>query len=213
MSKMYLHLRVLIRFSRFKNKYFISTNFYQIELYLSVDRIDDNILVRRCLQGDKKAFEEIVDRYQKTVFNAAFRILNDYEDAADVAQSVFIRVYENLEKFSARYKFFSWLYKITVNESLNFLKQRKQIGGIAAEEVADAKTPEDLYKDVELSESIQQALMQIGLDYRLVIVLRYFQDLSYNEISYVLDTPEKTIKSRLFTARNLLKNIMSEEII
>lgn len=178
-----------------------------------MDRIDDNILVRRCLQGDKKAFEEIVDRYQKTVFNAAFRILNDYEDAADVAQSVFIRVYENLEKFSARYKFFSWLYKITVNESLNFLKQRKQIGGIAAEEVADANTPEDLYKDVELSESIQQALMQIGLDYRLVIVLRYFQDLSYNEISYVLDTPEKTIKSRLFTARNLLKNIMSEEII
>jgi RNA polymerase sigma-70 factor (ECF subfamily) len=139
--------------------------------------------------------------------------LNDYEDAADVAQSVFIRVYENLEKFSARYKFFSWLYKITINESLNFLKQRKEIGGIAAEEVADAKTPEDLYKDVELSESIQQALMQIGLDYRLVIVLRYFQDLSYNEISYVLDTPEKTIKSRLFTARNLLKNIMSEEII
>jgi len=178
-----------------------------------VDRIDDNILVQRCLQGDKKAFEEIVDRYQKTVFNAAFRILNDYEDAADVAQSVFIRVYENLEKFSARYKFFSWLYKITVNESLNFLKQRKEIGGIAAEEVADTKTPEDLYKDVELSESIQQALMQIGLDYRLVIVLRYFQDLSYNEISYVLDTPEKTVKSRLFTARNLLKNIMSEEII
>lgn len=178
-----------------------------------MDRIDDNILVRRCLEGDKKAFEEIVDRYQKKVFNAAFRILNDYEDAADVAQSVFIRVYENLEKFSARYKFFSWLYKITINESLNFLKQRKEIGGIAAEEVADAKTPEDLYKDVELSESIQQALMQIGLDYRLVIVLRYFQDLSYNEISYVLDTPEKTVKSRLFTARNLLKNIMSEEII
>ena len=178
-----------------------------------MDRIDDNILVRRCLEGDKKAFEEIVDRYQKKVFNAAFRILNDYEDAADVAQSVFIRVYENLEKFSARYKFFSWLYKITINESLNFLKQRKEIGGIATEEVADAKTPEDLYKDVELSESIQQALMQIGLDYRLVIVLRYFQDLSYNEISYVLDTPEKTVKSRLFTARNLLKNIMSEEII
>ncbi len=178
-----------------------------------MDRIDDNILVRRCLEGDKKAFEEIVDRYQKTVFNTAFRILNDYEDAADVSQSAFIRVYENLEKFSARYKFFSWLYKITVNESLNFLKQRKQIGGSTAEEVADAKTPEDLYKDAELSESIQQALMQIGLDYRLVIVLRYFQDLSYNEISYVLDTPEKTVKSRLFTARNLLKNIMSEEII
>ena len=178
-----------------------------------MDRIDDNILARRCLEGDKKAFEEIVDRYQKTVFNTAFRILNDYEDAADVSQSAFIRVYENLEKFSARYQFFSWLYKITVNESLNFLKQRKEIGGIAAEEVADAKTPEDLYKDVELSESIQQALMQIGLDYRLVIVLRYFQDLSYNEISYVLDTPEKTVKSRLFTARNLLKNIMSEEII
>ena len=175
--------------------------------------MEDNILVRRCLQGDKKAFEEIVDRYQKKVFNAAYRILNHYEDAADVTQSVFIRVYENLEKFSARYRFFSWLYKITVNESLNYLKRRKETGDLQVEEIADEKTPEEEYNNIELSENIEQALMKIGLEYRLVIVLHYLQDLSYNEISYVLDTPEKTIKSRLFTARNMLRDILRGENI
>jgi RNA polymerase sigma-70 factor (ECF subfamily) len=175
--------------------------------------VDDNILVRRCLFGDNKAFEEIVDKYQKKVFNAAFRILNHYEDAADVTQAVFIRIYENLDKFSARYKFFSWLYKITVNESLNFLKGRKESGNIPAEDIAAEKTPEDVYKDIELSENIQQALMKIGLDYRVVIVLHYFQDLSYNEISYVLELPERTVKSRLFTARTMLRDILRGENI
>lgn len=176
-----------------------------------MDREEDHILVRQCLQGNQKAFEEIVERYHKIIFNVGLRVLNDVEDAADVTQTVFLKAYENLSKFNERYKFFSWLYKIAVNESLNLLKQRKQTQGIDSGIVSSGKNPEEIYRDVELSEKIQDAIMKIGLDNRIVIVLRHFQDLSYEEIGYILEIPVKTVKSRLFTARNLLKNVLLKE--
>ncbi|MBA4313682.1 MAG: hypothetical protein C0417_13750 [Chlorobiaceae bacterium] len=176
-----------------------------------MNREDDHILVRQCLQGNQKAFEEIVERYHKVIFNVGLRILNDVEDAADVTQTAFLKAYENLSKFNERYKFFSWLYKIAVNESLNVLKQRKQTQGIDSGIVSTGKNPEETYKDVELSEKIQDAIMKIGLENRVVIVLSHFQDLSYGEISYILDLPGKTVKSRLFTARKLLRDILRKE--
>jgi RNA polymerase sigma-70 factor (ECF subfamily) len=176
-----------------------------------MNREDDHILVRQCLQGDQKAFEEIVERYHKIVFNVVLRVLNDVEDAADVTQTVFLKAYESLGKFSERYKFFSWLYKIAVNESINTLRQRKQAQGIDSGIISTEKNPEEAYGEVELSEKIQDALMKIGLDYRVVIVLCHFQELSYDEISYVLDLPEKTVKSRLFTARKMLRDILRKE--
>jgi RNA polymerase sigma-70 factor (ECF subfamily) len=176
-----------------------------------MDREDDQTLVHQCLKGNRGAFETIVEKYHKTVFNIAFRILNDGEDAADVTQSVFLRAYEHLSGFSPRYKFFSWLYKIAVNVSLNALKQRRDLPSLNEEMVSGGKSPEDVYNDSELREKIQEALMKLGIDYRVVVVLSYFQDLSYNEIAYVLEIPEKTVKSRLFTARRMLRDILMRE--
>ena len=110
-----------------------------------------------------------------------------------------------------RYKFFSWLYKIAINESLNTLRQRKQINSIDDDFVSTDKGPDEKYYDLEKGERIQQALMEIGIDYRTTIVLNYFHDLSYDEISYVLEIPVKTVKSRLFTARKLLRTILIKE--
>ena len=176
-----------------------------------MNREDDHILVRQCLQGNQKAFEEIVERYHKIIFNVGLRVLNNAEDAADVTQTAFLKTYENLHRFNEKYKFFSWLYKIAVNESVNVLRQRKQTQGVDSGIVSTGKNPEETYKDVELSEKIQNALMKIELDYRVVIVLSHYQELSYDEISYVLDLPGKTVKSRLFTARKLLRDILRKE--
>ncbi len=172
---------------------------------------DDRILVRESLQGDRNAFEAIINRYEKMVYNVAFRILNNADDAADVTQSVFLNIYEHLNDYKPRFKFFSWIYRIAVNVSLNFQKQRKE--GESVEEISsDGKQPDEILADEERGEIIQQALMRIGLDYRVVIILSYFQDLSYAEIAYVLDLPEKTVKSRLFTARKLLRDILLPEM-
>ena len=83
---------------------------------------DDAVLVRECLQGNPQAFGILVDRYQMVIFNLAYRICNNYNDADDITQTVFIKVYENLRKYKSRYKFFSWLYRIAVNEALNMVK-------------------------------------------------------------------------------------------
>ena len=172
---------------------------------------EDAVLVQQCLNGNQKAFEVIVDRYQKPIFNAALRVLNDCEDAADVTQTAFVKAYENLHRFNARYKFFSWLYKIAVNEALNFFNQRKHFGEFDEDIASTEKTPEETYNDIEIGQKIQNSIMNLRFDYRVVLVLSHFQDLSYKEISYILDIPEKTVKSRLFTARQLLKNMLLKE--
>jgi RNA polymerase sigma-70 factor (ECF subfamily) len=165
---------------------------------------DDLILVRKCLQGDNGAFAIILDKYQKIVFNLAFRMVNDFDDAEDITQSVFINVFEKLQSFNSKYRFFSWLYRIAVNESLNFLNQRKQFEELNSEIVSEEKTPEETYDEIETTRDVQKALMSLKPDYRIAVVLKHFQDLSYEEISHILDIPEKTVKSRLFTARQLL---------
>jgi RNA polymerase sigma-70 factor (ECF subfamily) len=172
---------------------------------------DDGTLVRRSLEGDKAAFSKLVEKYHKVVYNVAFRTLSDRDDAADVTQSVFIKAYEKLGSFNHQYKFFSWLYKIGVNESLNFLQQRRKLDSIDEQVLSKERNPEESYRSEELSQQIQDALMNLSLDHRVVIVLSHFQELSYKEIGFVLELPEKTVKSRLFTARQQLRDIMQRE--
>ena len=87
---------------------------------------NDRECIRHCLQGDVEAFAILIDRYQRQMFNIAYGMTHNYEDAQDITQSVFIKVYEKLRLYKTKYKFFSWLYRITVNETLNFIKKNKQ---------------------------------------------------------------------------------------
>jgi RNA polymerase sigma-70 factor (ECF subfamily) len=133
---------------------------------------------------------------------------NNVEDAEDITQSVFIKVYESLGSYRPEYKFFSWIYRITVNETLNFLKQRNRHGDLDQERLREEETPEEVFEKAEQSERIQKALMEIPLIYRVVILLKHFNHFSYREIAYITDTPEKKVKSRLFTARQKLKEVL-----
>lgn len=174
-------------------------------------RTSDEDLVQQVLFGKRKAFETLVERYQKTVFNVAFRATKNYDDSKDITQAVFIKAFESLPNFNATYKFFSWLYRIAVNESINYLNQRKKTKSIEDEVVSNERTPEETHEENEVSNQIQAALLEMDVTYRIVIILKHFQYCSYREISYILDVPEKTVKSRLYTARQLLKDILERK--
>ena len=169
----------------------------------------DKILVKESLEGDPKAFEKLIDKYQKKLFNLALRMVGDYDDAKEITQIVFVKTYERLNSFDSRYKFFSWIYRIFVNESINFLKQKRQHMALNQDMVSAGNTPEESFNDKELTRLVDEAIGELSIDYRMVIVFRHFADLSYKELSYVLGIPEKTIKSRLFTGRRLLGEILT----
>ena len=176
-----------------------------------MSELSDEKLVQQCLEGNSKAYECLVNKYQEVIFNTALRMINNYDDAKDVTQTVFIKGFEKLDTFNNSHKFFSWIYRMTINESINFIKSRKDSELIGEDVMSQEKTPEHIFVDRETSKKIDNALMKLNLDYRVVVVLRHFVELSYREISFILDTPEKTIKSRLYSARKMLNTIMVEQ--
>lgn len=169
---------------------------------------DDTNLVQECLAGNTKAFEALIDKYQKTIFNIAYRMTDNYGDAEDITPAVFIKAYEKLNSFNPKYKFFSWLYWIALNEALNLMNQQKRLSELEADFITTEKTPEEIYEELELSERIQDALMEIDQEHRVLIVLKHFEGFSYEEIAYILDISEQKVKSRLFTARQMLKDVL-----
>jgi RNA polymerase sigma-70 factor (ECF subfamily) len=168
---------------------------------------DDNLdrsLVQKHLNGDRAAGEELVNRYHRTVFNVALRMLGNVQDAEDVTQTTFGNVFESLGSYDPKYRFFSWIYRMTVNESLNTLNRRRNVVSIdgsldfAAEDGASESA-------ASAEERVGRALLELKPDDRAVVILRHFVSFSYEEISDVLEVPVKTVKSRLFTARERLR--------
>jgi RNA polymerase sigma-70 factor (ECF subfamily) len=170
----------------------------------------DAELVRECLSGNPRAFEALVRKYEKPIYNVALRILRDPDDAMDIAQTVFVKAYEKLESFDEKREFFSWIYRIAINESINASKKARRQDEYESGVTAALPPSQEEQRNAEiLSEEIERAIEVLTLDYRMVIVLRHFHDFSYQEIAEILDIPEKTVKSRLFTARQQLKDILT----
>ena len=169
---------------------------------------DDLIVIERCRRGDRRAWEELVEKYHRVVFSVAFRILNDRSEAEEITQAVFVKIVERLDDFDPRYKFFSWLYKISVNTTLNRRREKRGIESIPEEFQSHDKSPHATCEESDVSEGIQRALLELTEEYRAVVVLKHMQGLSYEEISEILNVPEKTVKSRLFSARSRLRSIL-----
>jgi len=173
-----------------------------------MNEYSDNELVQQCLKGLTKAFEELVNRYQKSVFNTAYRMTRSTTDAEDITQLTFIKAYENLRTFNPKYKFFSWIYRIAVNETLNAIKIKDRFSSLDERANGKVKNPEDIFEENEMSEMIQDALVEMTVEHHAVIVLKHLQHFSYRDIAYILDIPEKKVKSRLYAARQQLKEIL-----
>ena len=169
------------------------------------------MIVQACLAGERKAFEVLVDRYEKKLFNAAYRILGDTEDAMDATQSAFVKAYEKLNTFDTSCRFFPWMYRILINESLNIVNYRKRHQELDSKIPLPGKSPDEKFQDRELGRHLQAALKLLSPNYRIVVALRHYQSFSYKEIAEILHVPEKTVKSRLFTARQQLREILQSK--
>jgi RNA polymerase sigma-70 factor (ECF subfamily) len=181
----------------------LPTNFSFPSVYLD-QSVDDAAAVRRCLDGEPAAFEALVARYQHVMFNVALRTLGDYEDARDAAQNTFVKAFEKLGTYDRERRFFSWIYRILMNECLNLRRRpATRLLGESEGAVAD-RSDADAVETAERKRDVKRAILSLSPAYREVIVLRHFAALSYEEMSEAIGVPTKTVKSRLHSARQQL---------
>lgn len=179
-------------------------------MYFSSDdsgQDDEAGLIQQSLDGNPEAFGALVTRYQHVMYTVALRMVGNAEDARDVTQDAFVKAYAQLATFDPQYRFFSWLYRIEINECLNLLRSRRPFDPLD-DNLAGRSSPFDSTLHIERCAHIESALQQLTPDYRAVVVLRHFAGQSYGDIAAALGIPEKTVKSRLYSARQLLANLL-----
>src|SRR5215470_7790005 len=162
---------------------------------------DEGALIDRALGGDAGAFGELVRAHERVVYNLVLRMVGNAEDARDLAQNAFVKAWEKLGTFDRRSRFFSWIYRIALNEALNHRSRRRIFSELDAATPSEAPGPEERYDREHESASVRAALMEMEHKDRELLVMRHFLQFSHHEMSEVLQVPEKTVKSRLHTAR------------
>lgn len=176
---------------------------------LSVEQ-DDARLVFASKNGDQDAFSLLVQRYQRRVFNLVFRMLQNYEETCEITQETFLAAWQGLPAFRGEARFTTWLYRIAYNCSLKQLAARKrdqalQVALQSEQALEDEEHPSANLARLDNQELVQEQLSQLPPKYRVVLILRHLQDMTYEEMAEVLTMPIGTIKTHLFRARNLLK--------
>ena len=165
----------------------------------------DRDLILRSRRGDRDAFGELVTRYQFGVFNVCYRMTNERREAEDLAQETFLRVFSRLGQFDLEREFGPWVRRAAANLCLNHLESQRVTVGLNEEQDADDRSqPETVIEVRERSEEIRLALISLPANYRAVVELRHYQELSYQEIADELNIPISDVKSHLFRARKLL---------
>jgi RNA polymerase sigma-70 factor (ECF subfamily) len=165
----------------------------------------DRDLIQRARRGDAEAFGELVLRYQTSVFNVCYRILHERAEAEDMTQETFLRARERLHLFDVERDLGPWIRRVAANVCLNHLEARKRTAPLDEErDTRESTRPETQVEDRERSEQIRRALASLPARYRVVIELRHYQELSYDEIAAELHIPLSDVKSHLFRARKIL---------
>jgi len=174
---------------------------------------DEALLVDASKRGDQDAFAQLVQRYQRRTFNLAFRILQQYDEASEITQETFLAAWQGLPSFRGDARFPTWLYRIAYNCSLKQLEQRKREralqDAIQAEQLLmradDSESADAVLEAHDRQSIVHEQLSSLPAKYRIVLVLRHLQEMTYEEIAETLTMPIGTIKTHLFRARNLLK--------
>ncbi len=173
---------------------------------------EDDEIIKRCLSGEIQAFRYLVEKYQIRIINTCFKYTKNFVDAEDVAQEVFLRAYDNLNNFKFDSKFYSWLYRIAVNTSLNYInskEKRKEKETISDESCLNnsstsSDNPNDYYQMMELIDKVEPLFDNLPGDLKKLLELYEIYDYSYEEISKKLSVPIGTVRSRLHRARSML---------
>jgi len=181
---------------------------------------EDAEFVRLCLRGDREAFDRLVEKYYKKIYNLSYRFVGDSEEANDLAQEIFSAAYQNLKKFRGDAKFSTWLFQIATNRGKNRFKYLKRRGYFANKGQPDgddekeglqravpdfSTNPETLLAGKQIQKIVQDAINDLDPDHKEIVILRDIEGFSYDEIAKMLNLPEGTTKSRLHRARMVVK--------
>ena len=184
---------------------------------------DEMALVKRAKQGDLSAYDDLVRRYQERIYATVYHMTANHEDANDLAQEAFIKAYQALKTFKGGSSFYTWVYRIAVNKTINFLKQRKHKAQMSLDDLdfnaehdpdlvalISDKTPRREVSLTELQEKLNAAMQKLSEPHRLVVTLHDVQGLSHEEIAEIMDCNIGTVRSRLFYARQQLQAYLSD---
>lgn len=185
--------------------------------------VDESRLIKRAQGGDLSAYDELVRRHQERIYATIYHMTSNHEDASDLAQETFVKAFHSLKSFKGGSSFYTWLYRIGVNKTINFLKQRNRRAAMSlndldfnAENDPDLvalisdKTPRRDAALTELQEKLNAALMKLSEPHRLAVVLHDVQGLSHEEIAQIMECNIGTVRSRLFYARQQLQGYLTE---
>ena len=186
-----------------------------------MDIEDDFTLIRRCLDDDINSFEIIVKKYQLKTINLCYRYTKNYADAEEVAQQSFLRAFNSLGSFRFESKFSTWMHRIAVNCSLNYINSKEKIKEYATisensgqsyidKGAVERETPYDNYNMLELAEHTEKVYNSLPSELKLMVKLRDVEDMSYDNISSKTGIPINTVRSRLHRARELMMNSLKK---
>jgi RNA polymerase sigma-70 factor (ECF subfamily) len=186
--------------------------------------VSDHELVTRAQLGSEKAYRELLDRYQRPVFSIIFRMIRDREQAEDLAQETFVRVFNHIGRYDPRYKFSSWIFKIATNLTIDWIRRKElktvSIDGsrnaVTSDEmeasaitiVSEDENPEELLEAKELGQEIEQAIGKLRPEYRAAILLRHVEGREYQEIAEIMALPLGTVKTYIHRGRNELRDTL-----
>ena len=189
----------------------------------SPPQIDEMELVKRARHGDLESYDELVKRYQERIYATIYHMTSNHEDANDLAQEAFIKAFHALKSFKGGSSFYTWVYRIAVNKTINFLKQRKNKAQMSLDDLdfnvehnpdlvalISDKTPRREVNLAELQEKLNGAMQKLSEPHRLVVTLHDVQGLSHEEIAKIMDCNIGTVRSRLFYARQQLQAYLSD---
>jgi RNA polymerase sigma-70 factor (ECF subfamily) len=175
---------------------------------LPVDDQPEATLIEQARAGDEAAFEELMRRYKRPVLNFIYRLVNDAGEADDIAQEVFVRVYQNLCDYSPRMRFSTWLFALARNAAIDHLRWRKRHPTVPLDSVPDPTTLTDVADEVnahEIGTQVAAAIGSLPEDQRTALVLAEYHGLSYAEIAEIMRCSEKSVESRLYRAKQTLR--------
>ena len=183
-------------------------------------KYDDEIYIRKCLDGEREAFRELVLRYQTRVLNTIYRMVRNTATAQDLAQEVFVKAYTKLNTFDPKYSFKVWILRIATYHTIDHLRRRRPEYPVSAHPSGDDRptifdrtesrqpSPDELVWRREQADIIAEAVESLDPKLRAVVVLRHYEDLNYDEIADALNIPMGTVKNRLFRAREKLQKLI-----
>ncbi|HYE12335.1 MAG TPA: sigma-70 family RNA polymerase sigma factor [Patescibacteria group bacterium] len=182
----------------------------------------DEDIIRLILKGNSDLYAELIDRYSGKVYSTAYSYTQNQEEARDLVQEILIKAYNSLQGFKAEAKFSTWLYRIAVNSCIDWSRKRKSkviMTALSFEDTnifdnitSDTEGPEEIVLQQEHKEAVRNAVSSLPEIYKTVLILYYFEELQVQEICNILDSPRKTIETRLYRAKKVLKSMLTQEL-